>query len=113
MLPGYDADLVLVDLEREYEIRDADVLSLTGWSPYAGRKFRGKPVRTIVRGKTVYLDGKVIGDKGWGKQADAQLSAANALGRRETRVREGSTSSSSRIRDPPRSRASSSRPFRS
>jgi dihydroorotase-like cyclic amidohydrolase len=33
---------------------------------------RGKPVRTIVRGKTVYLDGKVVGEKGWGKQARAQ-----------------------------------------
>jgi dihydroorotase len=72
VLPGYHADLVLVDLDREYEIKDADVLSLTGWSPYAGRKFRGKPVRTIVRGRTVYRDGKVVGEKGWGRQARAQ-----------------------------------------
>lgn len=72
ILPGFDADLVLVDLENSYEIRDADVLSLTGWSPYAGRKVRGKPMRTMVRGKTVYLDGKVIGAKGWGKQARAR-----------------------------------------
>jgi dihydroorotase (multifunctional complex type) len=69
---GHHADIVLVDLEREYEIRDADVLSLTGWSPYAGRKVKGKPVRTIVRGKTVYADGKVVGEKGWGKQARAK-----------------------------------------
>ena len=53
VLPGYHADLVLVDLDREYEIKDEDVLSLTGWSPYAGRKFKAKPVRTIVRGRTV------------------------------------------------------------
>jgi dihydroorotase-like cyclic amidohydrolase len=72
VLAGHHADLVLVDLNREYEIRDADVLSLTGWSPYAGRKVRGKPVRTIVRGKTVYVDGKVVGQKGWGKQARAK-----------------------------------------
>jgi dihydroorotase len=72
VLPGYHADLVLVDLDREYEIKDADVLSLTGWSPYAGRKFRGKPVRTIVRGRTVYKDRKVVGEKGWGRQARAQ-----------------------------------------
>ena len=69
--PGLDGDLVLVDLEREYEIRDEDVLSLVGWSPYAGRKVKGKPVRTIVRGRTVYLDGKVIGEKGFGRQAKA------------------------------------------
>lgn len=72
IIAGNHADLVLVDLDREYEIRDADVLSLTGWSPYAGRKVKGKPVRTIVRGKTVYVDGKVVGEKGWGKQARAQ-----------------------------------------
>jgi dihydroorotase-like cyclic amidohydrolase len=72
VVPGHHADLVLVDLNQEYEIRDADVLSMTGWSPYAGRKVRGKPIRTIVRGKTVYADGKVIGEKGWGKQARAQ-----------------------------------------
>jgi dihydroorotase len=71
ILPGYHADLVLVDLEKEYEIKDEDVLSLSGWSPYAGRKFRGKPVRTLVRGKTVFKDGKVVGEKGWGRQARA------------------------------------------
>jgi dihydroorotase len=73
--PGFDADLVLVDLEKEYEIRDEDVLSLVGWSPYAGRKVKGKPVRTIVRGRTVYKDGKVVGEKGYGKQAKASASA--------------------------------------
>jgi dihydroorotase (multifunctional complex type) len=72
VVPGYHADLVLVDLDKEYEIKDEDVLSLTGWSPYAGRKFKGKTVRTIVRGRTVYKDGKVVGEKGWGKQARAQ-----------------------------------------
>lgn len=69
ILPGFDADLVLVDLEHDYEIRDEDVLSLVGWSPYAGRRVKGKPMRTIVRGRTVYVDGKVVGAKGYGKQA--------------------------------------------
>ncbi len=72
---GLDADLVLVDLENSYEIRDADVLSLVGWSPYAGRMLKGKPVRTIVRGRTVYADGKVTGTKGQGRQALAQKPA--------------------------------------
>ncbi|MDE0179360.1 MAG: dihydroorotase family protein, partial [Gammaproteobacteria bacterium] len=68
---GYDADLVLVDLNAEKEIRDEDVLSKIGWSPYAGRTLKGWPVRTFVRGTTVYRDGKVVGKKGHGRQAKA------------------------------------------
>ncbi len=70
--PGADADLVVVDPQLEYDIRDEDVLSLIGWTPYAGRKVIGAPVRTLVRGRTVFLDGKVVGEKGWGQQAVAQ-----------------------------------------
>lgn len=72
VMPGFDADLVLVDLEKSYEVKDDDVLSLTGWSPYAGRTFKAKPVRTLVRGRTVYADGEVVGEKGWGKLARAR-----------------------------------------
>lgn len=75
---GADADLVLVDLEREYEVRDEDVLSLIGWSPYAGRKLKAKPVRTVVRGTTVYLNDQVIGQKGYGQQAKAVREPAAA-----------------------------------
>lgn len=70
--PGFDADLVLVDLNAEKTIQDEDVLSLVGWTPYAGRKIRGTPVRTLVRGTTVYRDGKVVGEKGYGKLARAK-----------------------------------------
>ncbi len=73
ILPGNDADLVLVDMNKEYEIRDEDVLSLVGWSPYAGRKVKGKPIITIVRGQTVYKDGTVVGKKGMGKKAIAKV----------------------------------------
>jgi len=73
ILPGNYADLVLVDMNKEYEIRDEDVLSLVGWSPYAGRKVKGKPIVTIVRGQTVYKDGKVVGKKGMGKKAVAKV----------------------------------------
>lgn len=72
---GAFADLVIADLDREMVIRDEEVLSLTGWTPYAGEKVKGVPVRTIVRGRTVYVDGKVVGEKGWGKQAIAKYPA--------------------------------------
>ena len=78
IVEGADADLVLVDLQREYEVRDQDVLSLIGWSPYAGRKLKAKPVRTLVRGTTVYVDGQVVGAKGHGKQARAHRDTVEA-----------------------------------
>ena len=74
IVPGNHADIVLVDLENEYEIKDEDVLSLTGWTPYAGRRLRGKTILTLLRGKPVYKDGKVVGDKGYGEQAIARQS---------------------------------------
>lgn len=72
---GKDADIVLVDLASEYEVRDEDVLSLVGWTPYAGRRLKGRPVRTIVRGRTVYDNGKVVGEGGSGRQAVAAAAA--------------------------------------
>jgi dihydroorotase len=67
--PGFDADLVLYDLDRESEIREEDLLGIIGWSPYAGVKTKGIPVRTILRGRTIYIDGKVTGTAGFGKLA--------------------------------------------
>jgi dihydroorotase (multifunctional complex type) len=48
---GADADLVLVDPERRWTVRDEDVVSKAGWSPYAGRTFIGGAVRTFLRGR--------------------------------------------------------------
>lgn len=73
--PGYHADLVLYDLEAESEVRDEDLLGLIGWSPYAGLKTKGVPVRTLVRGRTVFADGKVLGKAGDGKFARARSGA--------------------------------------
>ena len=66
---GADADIAIVDLEREFEIRDQDVLSKIGWTPYVGRHVRGAVDTTIVRGQVVYRDGVVVGEPGWGRQA--------------------------------------------
>jgi dihydroorotase len=66
---GADADIAIVDLGREFEIRDEDVLSKIGWTPYAGRRIRGVVESTFVRGREVYRDGAVVGEPGWGRQA--------------------------------------------
>jgi dihydroorotase len=66
---GCDADLAIVDLDAELEIRDEIVLSRIGWTPYAGTRVHGVIDRTIVRGRTVWADGEVVGERGWGRQA--------------------------------------------
>ena len=66
---GADADIVAVDLTAETTITNERVLSRCGWTPYAGRTVKGVPVHTLVRGRFVYEDGKVVGEPGHGKMA--------------------------------------------
>jgi dihydroorotase len=73
---GADADVAIVDLDAEFEIRDEDVLSKCGWTPYAGRRVRGQVMTTISRGEVVFEDGRVVGRPGWGRQARPSTSPA-------------------------------------
>ncbi|GAA3949027.1 dihydroorotase [Microbacterium soli] len=66
---GFDADLVLVDQTAQRTISNSEVLSKIGYSPYADMTFTGLPVRTLVRGKTVFAEGTVVGEPGFGEQA--------------------------------------------
>lgn len=73
---GCDADIAIVDLEAELEIRDEIVLSKIGYTPYAGKRVRGVIDTTLVRGRVVYTGGSVVGDRGWGRQARPELRVA-------------------------------------
>lgn len=64
---GADADFALVDPDREWTFEASRLETRSGVSAYLGRSFRGAVVRTIVRGRTVYVDGEVTGEPGWGK----------------------------------------------
>jgi dihydroorotase len=57
--PGYDADLVLVDLSLEKEVRNEQQRTKCGWSPWHGTRLTGWPVRTWVMGREVFRDGKL------------------------------------------------------
>lgn len=57
--PGYDADLVLVDLNTYHPVRREELLTKCGWSPFEGWNLTGWPVTTIVGGEIVYDQGKV------------------------------------------------------
>lgn len=54
---GYDADLVVVDLNNKEIIKNEDVISKCAWTPYSGIVGGGKVLLTMVRGHIVY-DGK-------------------------------------------------------
>jgi allantoinase len=58
---GYDADLVIVDPRRPFMLDMADLRDRHKLSPYVGRRFSQSIVRTILRGRTVFLNGQVIG----------------------------------------------------
>ncbi len=59
---GWDADLVLVDLNRTAVVRNEEQLTKCGWTPWDGVSLTGWPVRTFVHGQTVYCDGRVVGE---------------------------------------------------
>lgn len=65
--PGADADVVLVDPSRSWKVRDEDILSKAGWSPFSGRTFQGRAVQTFVRGRLVADGGEVVGEPGTGE----------------------------------------------
>jgi dihydroorotase-like cyclic amidohydrolase len=74
--PGADADLVVVDLDSPWTITNDSVLSRCGWTPYDGRECSVAIERTILRGREIYVDGKVVGQPGYGRQAVAETPVA-------------------------------------
>jgi allantoinase len=59
---GADADLALVDVGAESTLRAEDLFYRHRHSPYVGRRLRGRVVRTLVRGTTVYRDGTIVSE---------------------------------------------------
>jgi dihydroorotase len=57
--PGFDADLVLVDLDNYRPVVREEMASKCGWSPFEGWNLTGWPVVTIVGGKVVFENGKL------------------------------------------------------
>lgn len=59
---GYDADFTLVDLAAEYTVTRESLFQRHGLSPYIGKTFRGVVRRTVLRGKTIFQDGRICKD---------------------------------------------------
>ena len=64
---GADADFAIIAPDKQWILQPQNLEARSGVSAYLGREFTGKVVQTIVRGKTVFVAGEVIGHPGWGQ----------------------------------------------
>ena len=62
--PGYDADLALVDVAAARPLERSDLLDRHKLSPFVGLPVGGMVARTLVRGRTVFAGGRVVGGSG-------------------------------------------------
>ena len=56
---GYDADLTIIDLEKEFEITDKWIASKSRWTPYNNLRIKGMPIFTIINGKIAMRDNEI------------------------------------------------------
>jgi allantoinase len=66
LLPGADADLVILDPNREWTVTADRLRYRHPQTPYLGWRITGSVERVLVRGRTVYRDGEVVGSPGHG-----------------------------------------------
>ena len=57
---GYDADLVVLDMDLVQEVNEDMLFTKCKWSPFSGRTLKGWPVMTIVNGNLVFDHGEII-----------------------------------------------------
>jgi dihydroorotase len=58
--PGAEADIAVVDLKREMTLDDAKLQSHAKITPWHGRKIKGLPIHTLVRGHFVMRDRTLV-----------------------------------------------------
>ena len=66
--PGAHADIAIVDMNRAGVLSQNRLQSISKISPWHGRAVQGYPVHTILRGRFVMRDGKLVAEAaGWGR----------------------------------------------
>jgi len=78
--PGSDADIVLVDMDKEVTLSPDVLHNNLDYSLYEGVVVKGYPVMTIARGKIIVEDGRFLGQRGDGqflhRRIDPAMTAA-------------------------------------
>jgi dihydropyrimidinase len=65
--PGLDADLVIMDPDREVELRSEEQIGHSGYTLYEGRRVRGWPLTTLRRGEILVDGGTLRHARGGGR----------------------------------------------
>jgi carbamoyl-phosphate synthase/aspartate carbamoyltransferase/dihydroorotase len=66
-IPEQPETWVEVDPDDEWEIKAANTFTRCKWTPFEGRKVRGRIRRVVLRGKDIYRDGQVLAQPGSGR----------------------------------------------
>jgi dihydroorotase len=81
--PGRDADLVIVDPQGEWIVDETRLHSKAGWSPFHGRRLRGRIRLTVLRGTVVARNGDLAPHAPGGRQLrrtrDSQIAGNRPL----------------------------------
>jgi dihydroorotase (multifunctional complex type) len=67
IVPGADADLILVDPTRQHLITDEGLFTKCGWTPYVGRTVTGVVTDTFLRGTLIAHEREITGAAGQGR----------------------------------------------
>jgi dihydroorotase len=62
--PGADADIILIDPNSRFIVRNEDQFSKARRTPFEGLDVKGRLVKTLSRGRTVFCDGAIVADGG-------------------------------------------------
>lgn len=60
---GYWADIVLLDLEKEWTVQKDNIYYKCAWSPFEGHRFKGNVEATLVSGHVAYREGRFFEEK--------------------------------------------------
>lgn len=73
---GADADITLWDASRTDTIRQENLNHGSDYTPYEGMEITGWPVRTILRGRTIAIEGSIVGQECRGEYLARGVSGA-------------------------------------
>ena len=59
---GYDADIIIIDMNKEDVIKGKNLYTKVKWSPFEGFKTKGKTFMTMINGNIVFDNEKIDSD---------------------------------------------------